>query len=80
MLSETAVLLLDGRLYKALKQMQLQLLPSTSLSPTFLLGYELTSSMIADIKGRPLKAYKRGTVHGMVCTFCPDSQEQDPDG
>lgn len=27
----------------------------------------LMESIIADIKGRPLKAYKRGTIHGMVC-------------
>jgi hypothetical protein len=35
----------------------------------------LTKSVIADIKGRPLKAYKRGTVHGMVCHSCSDPKE-----
>jgi hypothetical protein len=26
----------------------------------------LISSLVADIKGRPLKVYKRGTIHAMV--------------
>jgi hypothetical protein len=43
-------------------------------------GYELTSSVIADIKGRPLKAYKRGTVHGMVCYFRIQKRWKNTDG
>jgi hypothetical protein len=42
--------------------------------------YELTSSVIADIKGRPLKAYKRGTVHGMVRNFQIQKRWNNADG